>query len=375
MTMLTRVPESIGSTELAYISDGEKKILRRREAMRGFPGSKHSAQGIPVLADSRADIIAHAKGLGIADVPDAGVSRSEFKKFTNRLNAAKTAQRTGAVGTSGNEKGLKKFVSTPEQKARSSKFYSSDAGKAHAEKLGKPKGFGIRKPAGGGGGGSGGGGDSRDGTICEDTMGEEYDGIHPNCTLKPGYRGKGGGGGGGGGGSDHDIGAAIFDEGRLNKPILEEVVIYGPKSEIIQERLKNLIDTNSPLFKAATTKALQSMQPYGLANSSIATEAVTAAILAVAVPIAQADAQAFMNQRQLNAQMSNEFKFAQNEAYYNAFNNKLNGAIQNELRRLTEQSANWRSVLTQRGNIATTRGMSRDAAASAMRAVTPGWFI
>ena len=29
MTMLTRVPESIGSTELAYISDGEKKILRK----------------------------------------------------------------------------------------------------------------------------------------------------------------------------------------------------------------------------------------------------------------------------------------------------------------------------------------------------------
>ena len=80
--------------------------------MLGFPGKKVTTQGIPVLAENRGDIIAHAKGLGIADVPDANVSKRAFKQFTDRLNAAKTAQRTGEVGTEGEEKGLKQELGT-----------------------------------------------------------------------------------------------------------------------------------------------------------------------------------------------------------------------------------------------------------------------
>lgn len=348
MTMLTEVPkvveqpESIGSTKLAYISDSEKKVLRRREAMLGYPGKKVTTQGIPVLADSRADIIAHAKGLGIADVPDANVSKRAFKQFTERLNAAKTAQRTGEVGTEGEEAGLKRFVQTPTQKTASSKFYESDPGKTYAAKLGKPEGFGIRK-------------------IEE----EDDDPVIPPVRPRSDPTVVSGGG--------FDINA-IFDESKLNQPLLEEIVLIGPRSEVLQERLKDLINTNSPLFKAATTKALQSMNRSGLGNSSIAQEAVMAAILQVAIPIAERDASAFMAQRMANQDATNAFRLAQNQAYYQAFMEKLTGSINTTLRQLSERSANWRSILQERGAITRTPGMSADAAANALRAITPTWF-
>ena len=157
-------------------------------------------------------------------------------------------------------------------------------------------------------------------------------------------------------------------------PLIDAVVVEGIESEIVEERVKNLINTNSPLFKAATTKALQSMNAAGLVNSSMAQEAVMSAILAVALPIAQADAQTFTEQRMANQNASNTFKAQQNAAYYEAFVSRLNGEINNALRALAEKSANWRAVLAERGRIAVTAGMSKDAAANALKTVTPTWF-
>jgi hypothetical protein len=165
-----------------------------------------------------------------------------------------------------------------------------------------------------------------------------------------------------------------IDTSELEKPLLEEIVVLGPKSEVLEERLKNLINTNSPLFKAATTKALQSMNSAGLTNSSIAQEAVMAAILGVAIPIAQQDAQTFLLQRMANQTASNTFKAAQNAAYYEAFQIKLTGKINQTLRQLAERSANWRAVLAERGAIARTTGMSTEAAENALKLVTPEWF-
>ena len=179
---------------------------------------------------------------------------------------------------------------------------------------------------------------------------------------------------GGGGGTTVSEMSVVIDQGQVQAPVLDEVVIHGPKSEIVQERIKDLINTNSPLFKAATTKALQSMNSVGLANSSIAQESVMNAILAVAIPIAQADAETFTAQRMANQNASNTFKAQQNAAYYEAFMTRLNGQINETLRRLAEKSANWRAVLAQRGRIATTPGMSADAAANALKTVTPTWF-
>jgi hypothetical protein len=335
MTML-RLPKDIGPTSLAYISDSERKLLKRREAMKGFPSKKISSEGVPVLADSRASIIAHAKGLGIANVPGAGVSKKEFKRFTDRLNAEKKLRTQG---------GTQPFMKsgTKAQKKRSSDWYKTPAGAAYAKSLGKPVGFGIRdKP-------------KKVKTIVDPP---------PDPPTGPGPDPVG---------PDEPWDTTI-DTSKLEQPLLEEIVMIGPKSEVLQERLKDLINTNSPLFKAATTKALQSMNSVGLTNSSIAQEAVMNSIIAVAIPIAQQDAQTFLQQRLKNQDASNAFKMAQNAAYYEAFITKLQGQINLTLRKLAERSANWRAVLGERGRIAVTPGMSTDAAKNAINLVTPGWF-
>ena len=53
---------------------------------------------------------------------------------------------------------------------------------------------------------------------------------------------------------------------------------------------------------------------------------------------------------------------------------KLQGSIDTQLRKLMEQSANWRAVLAARSNITTTPGMDADAAEAGMDAVTPDWW-
>ena len=156
--------------------------------------------------------------------------------------------------------------------------------------------------------------------------------------------------------------------------MLDEIVADGVNSELLETRLTNLINKNNPLFKAATTKAMQAMAARGLVNSSIAEEAVMSAILSVAIPIAERDASAYMNQRMQNQAYSNEFKAQQNQAYYAQFMQKLQYSMDTAMRQLTERSANWRAVLAQRGAIATTSGMDTDATEAAMGAVTPDWW-
>ena len=338
------VPESIGPNKLAYITADEKKLLRRREAVKGFPSKKTSSEGIPVLADSRAAIIAHAKGLGIANVPGANVSKKEFKRFTDRFNAEKRLRTKG---------GTQPFMKsgTVAQKKRSSDWYKTPSGAAYAKSLGKPVGFGIRTPIK---------------TTTKPTKTTTQPDIPPK---QP----KTGGGDDGGAKPVKEI-SVVFDSSQLKSPVLEEIVIHGPKSEIVQERVKDLINTNSPLFRAATTKALQSMNQVGLANTSIAQEAVMSSILSVAIPIAAQDAASFTAQRMANQNASNAFKAQQNAAYYEAFVTRLNGEINQTLRQLSERSANWRAVLAERGRIATTSGMSKDAAAEALKLITPTWF-
>jgi len=352
MTML-RLPGEIGPNKLAYVTDDERKLLRRREAVKGFPSKKTTTQGIPVLGDSRAAVIAHARGLGIANVPGAGVSKNEWNRFTQRLNAEKALRTKG---------GTQDFVkaSTPEQLKRGSDFYSSSAGAAYAASLGKPVGFGIRAPA-----------KQESRTHFASTPQPEPEPEPVAEITQP---------------SSGNVAATssqnvadisidpIIDQSKLEKPLLDEIVVLGPNSEVLQERLKSLINTNSPLFRAATTKALQSMNASGLTNSSIAVEAVMNSILAVAIPIAQRDADAFLQQRINNQNASNEFKIRQNEAYYEAFNTRLNGQINQTLRELAERAANWRAVLAERGRIAVTAGMSKEAAENALKLVTPEDF-
>ena len=48
MSMLT-LPEKRGKTKLAYITDSERKLLRRRDAVSGKKAPEYSEEGVPVL--------------------------------------------------------------------------------------------------------------------------------------------------------------------------------------------------------------------------------------------------------------------------------------------------------------------------------------
>ena len=104
------------------------------------------------------DIYWHAKGLGIGDVPHPygpdmeqntsdDLTKSQWRDFTERLNAAKEKATAG---------GTRDFVlgATDAQKKRSSDWYKTPEGAGYAESLGLPSGFGIRDGGDGGGGGS-----------------------------------------------------------------------------------------------------------------------------------------------------------------------------------------------------------------------------
>ena len=405
MTML-KLQQNVGPTSLAYISEPEKKLLKRREAMKGFP-SKKEISGVPVLADSRA-AIKDIKSAGEVTAPvkrgkvklayiteeEEGLllRRDEKQGSTTRKYSPEGIPILEGGWEGGGHKGAVKSASggrpvkRTDPRLQKSNYYVNNiiSPTVRADVLSgrrvlsevdldriaegmmlppatkkvkppKPPKPPTPRPTGGGGGGSGGSPSAGVSVITrpgpDPTVGSPVEDISIN--VGPGE---------------------AIDTSQLEQPLLEEIVVLGPKSEVLEERLKNLINTNSPLFKAATTKALQSMNSAGLTNSSIAQEAVMAAILGVAIPIAQQDAQTFLIQRMANQTASNTFKAAQNAAYYEAFQTKLTGQINQTLRQLADRSANWRAILAERGAIARTAGMSKDAAENALKLITPEWF-
>lgn len=118
------------------------------------------------------------------------------------------------------------------------------------------------------------------------------------------------------------------------EPLMSEVVMSGPRSEVVENRVASLVDTNSPLFRAASGQAMRRMNASGLANSSMAQEAVMDSILKVAIPIATADAQTFNKQRMLNQGITNEFRAAQNAAFFSQMQVRLSGAINETLQHI-----------------------------------------
>lgn len=115
------------------------------------------------------------------------------------------------------------------------------------------------------------------------------------------------------------------------EPLLSEVVLEGPRSEVVENRIASLVNTNSPLFRAAAGQAMRQAASRGLSNSSMAQEAVMDAVIKVAAPIAMADAETFAKQRMLNQGLQNEFRAANNAAYFEQMGQRLNGAIQETL--------------------------------------------
>ena len=103
----------------------------------------------------------------------------------------------------------------------------------------------------------------------------------------------------------------------------------------LSNKLTEIINTNSPLFKAATTKAMQNMQRIGLVNSSLAHEAVMNAVINVAMPIAQAEVNQLVTNLYYNTDWTNKQKTQANEAAYNKMLTQVQGSLNFTLQQLT----------------------------------------
>ena len=355
-----KIPVHSGNTSLAYVTDEERKLLRRRDAVKGSPNKKMD-HGLPRLEGGGGDRlmdIARAKELRAKEdaLREAGFKETYAGGKGDYVWAH--AGKGLLAGIPGSPKTPVKASSRPIG-IPSSKWLTSSVTVAPTPKAApKPAPKPTHRPT------------STSSTTSSSTptgpghgwIDDPVTSTTPTTSTPPA--------------SDHtaDVKSSSIDTTQLQQPMLDEIVADGVNSELLETRLTNLINKNNPLFKAATTKAMQSMAARGLVNSSIAEEAVRNAILSVAMPIAERDATAYMNQRMQNQAYSNEFRAAQNQAYYAEFLQKLQHSMDMAMRQLVERSANWRAVLAQRGAIATTPKMSTEATEAALATVTPGWW-
>ena len=109
----------------------------------------------------------------------------------------------------------------------------------------------------------------------------------------------------------------------------------------LTNKLEEVINMNSPLFQAASTKALQQMQKRGIVNSSLAQESVMNAILDVALPIASAEVENLTNNLYFNTQMTNEQKAQANKYAYDRMLTKLQGAMDYQLQQMSNSFSAW----------------------------------
>lgn len=342
-----KIPVKNGRTSLAYVTDEERKLLRRRDAVKGSPNKKMS-YGIPKLAPE-SDYLRDIEREKALRAKEDALRASGFKET-----------HAGRGDYEWVHAGKKLVAGIPGSPTTPAPASSKPLGVDYKDwgtvtpavdiKTTAPKPAPEPTPPSGGGG--------KPTPPPTRPPAEDIETTPPSTPPS----------------TPATPSTPAIDESQLQQPMLDEIVADGVNSELLETRLTNLINKNNPLFKAATTKTMQSMAARGLVNSSIAEEAVMSAILSVAMPIAERDANAYMNQRMQNQAYSNEFRTAQNKAYYESFLMELQGSMDRALRQLTEQSANWRAVLQARSNITTTPGMDAAAAEAGMAAVTPDWW-
>jgi hypothetical protein len=157
-------------------------------------------------------------------------------------------------------------------------------------------------------------------------------------------------------GGDNPI---VVDDPAIQTPDIATLTDEMKLSNKIQE----LINTNNPLFKAATTRAMQAMAKRGLVNSSLAQGEVMNAIMQVALPIAQAEVKALTENLYYNKDWTNKQKMMANEAAYNKMLTQLQGNLNYTLQQFIEGSryglqqligkqATGMEKLTQQGRVA-----------------------
>ena len=178
--------------------------------------------------------------------------------------------------------------------------------------------------------------------------------LKKQSDLVSGYRGTSGdggtGGSGGGAGTGTGTGAGSgsggetkFDAGD-NPIIVDDPSIQTPDVASLTDemslsnKIQEIINTNNPLFKAATTKAMQAMAKRGLVNSSLAQGEVMNSIMQVALPIAQAEVKALTENLYYNKDWTNKQKQMANEAAYNKMLSQVQGKINYTLQQFIEGS-------------------------------------
>ena len=166
--------------------------------------------------------------------------------------------------------------------------------------------------------------------------GAEYDTAYPS--------GGGGGGGGGGTGTGTATGSETTYDAGDNPIVVDDPSIQTPDVASLTDEMKlsnkiqEIINTNNPLFKAATTKAMQAMAKRGLVNSSLAQGEVMNSIMQVALPIAQAEVKALTENLYYNKDWTNKQKLMANEAAYNKMLTQIQGKINYTLQQFIEGS-------------------------------------
>ena len=129
----------------------------------------------------------------------------------------------------------------------------------------------------------------------------------------------------------------------------------------LSNKLEEIINMDSPLFKAAATKALQVMQKRGIVNSSLANEAVMKAVLDVALPIAQAEVQALQQNLYYNTSWTNEQKANANKYFYERMLTKMKSSLDIQLQKMVQSFAAWGKYGDWIQNIVTSPGADQDA--------------
>jgi hypothetical protein len=129
----------------------------------------------------------------------------------------------------------------------------------------------------------------------------------------------------------------------------------------LSNKLEEIINIDSPLFKAAATKALQVMQKRGIVNSSLANEAVMKAILDVALPIAQAEVQALQQNLYYNTEWTNQQKVEANKYFYERMMTKLKSSLDLQLNKMIQSFGAWGRYGQWIQNIATSPGADQEA--------------
>ena len=145
---------------------------------------------------------------------------------------------------------------------------------------------------------------------------------------------------------------------------------------VLSNRLRDIINTNSDLFKMAQTRALQEMQKRGIVNSSIAHEAVMNALLSVALPIAQAEVAALQENLYFNTNATNAEIQMANDYHYKRMLTQMGKEMDAQLQYMNNQFGAWGKYGDWISKIATTPGMDAGAVNWTMGALPelPSWF-